>query len=170
MFMPSFASYNDPFRALPNGLMQQSQQPQQPQQNINFNVQNTSPFYQSSMNSVAADMQRGFTSGQIYQKPNTFMTNDRLMDPFATTGQVTNGSDVRRQNIAVDGNLLSQLPDSRHLQHSHFASTNQVSNMNFLPLWKQQESLPNPWWMEEKQKVIGPNPLEEQSNSLFHYR
>ena len=122
------------------------------------------------MNSVAADMQRGFAAGQMYQKPSAFVANDRLIDPFVATGQINNSPDVRRQNVTVDGNLLAQLPDNRHLQHNQFAGTNQVSNMNFLPPWKQQEPPPNPWWVEEKQKVIGSNLLDDQSNSLFHYR
>ena len=170
IFMPSFTLYNNTFHSLSKGVLQHQQkqqlQPQQPTQNINYSIRNNTPFYQSNVNSMPVDMQRGFVAGQMYPKPG-FMGNDRMLDLF-TPNQVNAGLDMQRQNVTVDSSLLTHLPDSQQMQLSQFPNTSQVSNVNFLPLWKQQES--NPWWMEEKQKVIGSSLSDDQSGSTFYYR
>lgn len=89
------------------------------------------------------------------------MSNDRVIEPFASNLNSSNES--RSQNL-IDTNLLPQIPDNRHLQRNQFA--NQM-NVNFLPPWKQEL---NSWWIDDKQKVANSGMIEDQSNSLFHYR
>lgn len=153
MFLSSFPSYPEPFRTIPhssNSLLTQ-------QSTVNFSNKNPQ-FYPQNLN---ADVQRNFAN-QLYQKPPfVSMSNDRVIEPFASN--LNNSNESRSQNL-IDANLLPQIPDNRHLQRNQFA--NQM-NVNFLPPWKQE---PNSWWIDDKQKVANSGMIEDQSNSLFHYR
>lgn len=160
MFVSSFPSYPDSsFR-----VSHSSNTLLPPPSSVNFSNKNNSQFYPQNLNQ---DVQSTFNAQQMFQKPFVPLPTERI-DPFANSQTV--GNEIRNQNL-VDTNLMPQLSDNRHLQRNQFAPSQ--PNLNFMPAWKQEQ--PNSWWLDDKHDLnitgmTAPNVMDDQSNSLFHFR
>lgn len=135
-----------------------------PPPSVNFSNKSNSQFYPQNLNQ---DVQPTFNAQQMFQKPFVSLPTDRI-DPFSSSQNLS--PEIRNHSL-VDTNLIPQLSDNRHLQRNQFAPNQ--PNPNFMPQWKQEQ--PNSWWLDEKRDLnitgmAGQSVIDDQSNSLFHFR